>query len=259
MAHNAALLAARCKKVDELNAAHLRHLAGGVPPSQVGYHLCEAADTWLNNGRSITHEPTRARVDAQLSSHPRRLHLRQGQRVIITVNKRRQHPDYANGTVATVVSVSTSARTGGAVVHVRPDEWDAHDPQPPIAIQPHVAQCVVDSKPAQRRQLSLIPAHAMTVHRVQGMTLENDVHILLNSEFFADGQAYVAISRVRRLEQIHFWALDVTRFKAARGVASAYDSLRRRPLTPAFIDAHCAARQTVRNCQLLPLSGGVGS
>ena len=30
---------------------------------------------------------------------------------------------------------------------------------------------------------------AVTVHRVQGATLEGDVHVLLNSEFFADGQA----------------------------------------------------------------------
>ena len=30
---------------------------------------------------------------------------------------------------------------------------------------------------------------AVTVHRVQGATLEGDVHVLLNSEFFAEGQA----------------------------------------------------------------------
>ena len=34
-----------------------------------------------------------------------------------------------------------------------------------------------------------IRRYAVTVHRVQGATLEEDVHILLNSEFFADGQA----------------------------------------------------------------------
>jgi len=40
-----------------------------------------------------------------------------------------------------------------------------------------------------RSQFPLIPAFAVTVHRVQGATLEGDVHVLLNSEFFADGQA----------------------------------------------------------------------
>lgn len=82
-------------------------------------------------------------------------------------------------------------------------------------------------------QFPIIPAHAMTVHvrrrachphlhpptctrtraqwvmrsrqRVQGATLEDDVHILLNAEMFAEGQAYVALSRVRRLSQVHFW------------------------------------------------------
>ena len=44
-----------------------------------------------------------------------------------------------------------------------------------------------------------------TRQRVQGATLEDDVHILLNAEMFAEGQGYVALSRVRRLSQVHFW------------------------------------------------------
>ena len=31
------------------------------------------------------------------------------------------------------------------------------------------------------------------------------MHILLNAEMFAEGQGYVALSRVRRLSQVHFW------------------------------------------------------
>jgi ATP-dependent exoDNAse (exonuclease V) alpha subunit len=47
-------------------------------------------------------------------------------------------------------------------------------------------------------------------HRVQGATLEGiDIHILLNAEFFAPGQAYTALSRATSLEQIHLWALDL--------------------------------------------------
>ncbi len=86
------------------------------------------------------------------------------------------------------------------------------------------------------------------------MTLEGEVHVLLNSEFFADGQAYVALSRVRRLEQLHFWALDVTRFKAARGVGAAYNGLRQRPLNLDFIntDTLCPPREQVTT--LMPLA-----
>ena len=95
----------------------------------------------------------------------------------------------------------------------------------------------------------------MAIHQVQGSTLEGDVHILLNGEVFADGQAYAALSRVRRLEQLHFWALDMTRFKAARGVSDAYANLRRRPLTAEHVREHCVRRrEPVRQSDLLPLS-----
>ena len=60
-----------------------------------------------------------------------------------------------------------------------------------------------------------VAAHAMTVHRVQGATLSGPVHILLNKEFFAEGQAYVALSRVRRLSQLHLWCLERTAIVAS--------------------------------------------
>ena len=45
----------------------------------------------------------------------------------------------------------------------------------------------------ERYQFPLLPAHCVTVHRVQGTTVERDLHLLLNREFFAYGQAYVAL------------------------------------------------------------------
>ena len=54
-----------------------------------------------------------------------------------------------------------------------------------------------------RTQFPLLPSFSQTAHRVQGATLEGDVHILLNKEFFAPGQAYVAMSRVRELGKLH--------------------------------------------------------
>lgn len=50
------------------------------------------------------------------------------------------------------------------------------------------------------RQVPLIPAGAVTIHRAQGMTLDK-AHIDLRSVFCA-GQAYVAVSRVRKLEDL---------------------------------------------------------
>ena len=103
----------------------------------------------------------------------------------------------------------------------------------------------VESKPtpgktrlgeAERIQFPLLPAHCVTVHRVQGCTVEGGLHVLLNGEFFAYGQAYVALSRVRRLSQVHLWCLNMDAFKACPRVAQEYSFLRMRPLDRDYVD-----------------------
>ena len=230
--------------------------ATGRAPTFDATFTCDAVDTWVQNGRVVTQEVLRSRADANLSGHPRRLEVRVGQCVLLTMNRRRQHADYANGTLCTVVDIMPGGDGNAGVVHVRPTDWPISDRQRPIAIRRQTAVCRVDGRELQRNQFPIIPAAAMTVHRVQGMTLEGDVHVLLNGEFFADGQAYVALSRVRRLEQLHFWALDLARIKAAPGVAGAYASLRRRPLTLEYVSEHTMVRQRMRHDRLLPLAGG---
>ena len=89
-----------------------------------------------------------------------------------------------------------------------------------------------------RDRFPVLPSHAITVHRVQGATLDNDVHVLLNSEFFAPGQAYTALSRARRLKQLHLWGFDLKAIIADPRVAREYTSdssvacLRRSMSTP---------------------------
>ncbi len=58
-----------------------------------------------------------------------------------------------------------------------------------------------------RVQFPLILGWALTVHKVQGMTLER-AYIVLNENFFASGQAYVALSRVKSIENLHLLEYD---------------------------------------------------
>ena len=52
------------------------------------------------------------------------------------------------------------------------------------------------------RQLPLLPGYAMTIHKAQGMTLDKAIIDRGNRGFFTHGQGYVAISRVRKLEDL---------------------------------------------------------
>ena len=52
---------------------------------------------------------------------------------------------------------------------------------------------------------------AVTVHRVQGMTLSTNVFVYLDATFFANGQAFVALSRVKTFTQLHLLSFDPTK------------------------------------------------
>ena len=60
-----------------------------------------------------------------------------------------------------------------------------------------------------RQQLPLQLAYGVTVHRIQGCTIQKAI-VCLNSKFFESGQAYVALSWVRKLEDLVLWDFCTT-------------------------------------------------
>ena len=61
---------------------------------------------------------------------------------------------------------------------------------------------------------SLILSFAMTIHKCQGLSLDCAI-IDLSDEIFADGMAYVALSRVRTLSGVHLVAFDPKSIKVS--------------------------------------------
>ena len=57
-------------------------------------------------------------------------------------------------------------------------------------------------------------AYAVTVHRVQGLTVDKAI-VMLNHNFFASGQAYVALSRVRSADNLTLWSYTPSAIKIA--------------------------------------------
>lgn len=63
-----------------------------------------------------------------------------------------------------------------------------------------------------RQQFPLQLAYGVTVHRVQGATVQRAI-VCLSEMFFETGQAYVALSRVRKLEDLVLWDFEPAAIK----------------------------------------------
>jgi ATP-dependent DNA helicase PIF1 len=76
---------------------------------------------------------------------------------------------------------------------------------------------------AEMSQVPLLLAWAITIHKSQGMTLDKVKCDL--SKVFADGQIYVALSRVRSLNGLYIDGLDFNRIKANPEIVEFYSNL----------------------------------
>jgi ATP-dependent exoDNAse (exonuclease V) alpha subunit len=80
-----------------------------------------------------------------------------------------------------------------------------------------------------RSQYSLTLAFGCTIHKVQGLTLEAVV-ISMHSRFGA-GQAYVAMSRVRTLQGLHFLNFDARKIVVSKDVVTEMNRLQKLSIT----------------------------
>lgn len=118
---------------------------------------------------------------------PTELRLKVGAQVLVLKNDT-DCARFINGSMARVLDLTDDnvtvriEKTGTEVVFSR-HEWSMKD--------------ITDAPLASFRQIPLKPAYAVTIHKSQGMTLENaDVDC---KGMFAPGQLYVGLSRVRTL------------------------------------------------------------
>jgi ATP-dependent DNA helicase PIF1 len=126
---------------------------------------------------------------------PMELRLKSGAQVMFTKN----NPDgkWVNGTLGKVVNCfkdSVEIETEDGIFKVEPETWESVKYE---LVGEKISQVVVGSF----KQLPLILAWAVTIHKSQGKTLDKAV-IDLAGGAFASGQLYVALSRCRKFEDV---------------------------------------------------------
>ena len=84
---------------------------------------------------------------------------------------------------------------------------------------------VLKSYYVYRTQFPLILAYAVTIHKCQGLSLDCAI-VDLSDRVFADGMAYVALSRVRSLEGLHLIAFDPCSIKVNKRCLTEINRLR---------------------------------
>lgn len=94
------------------------------------------------------------------------------------------------------------------------------------AIQiPTVTWEAEDPEGVMRRQIPLVLAYAVTIHKCQGSTLDSAL-VDIGSSTFEYGQAYVALSRVKSLDALYIHELDSKAIRAHPKVVAFYKELR---------------------------------
>jgi ATP-dependent DNA helicase PIF1 len=84
--------------------------------------------------------------------------------------------------------------------------------------------------PCTRTQLPLQNAFALTIHKVQGLSLPS-ICISLDRDIFSVGQAYTALSRAKRLEDVSIDKLDWSAFKVDHEAIKEYKRLEAKALS----------------------------
>lgn len=168
------------RRVAEINDFKLKHLEGKLFAS-----TCE-----VNGDFSESEYPTESKFLFKV-----------GARVMLLINNKEVGSEYVNGDLGEIVDIVTGAvlvrlDRDDRIVSVVKNVWDK------ITYVAGEDGKVRAKTVGTFKQLPMRLAYATSVHKVQGTTFHDKVHLELESKTFAHGLLYVALSRATKLENL---------------------------------------------------------
>lgn len=150
---------------------------------------------------------------------PEKLTLKVGSQVMMLKNTYSKE-GVINGSIGIIRSFDNKKGyplvefSNGALIRITPEEWCVEK------FNENTSQIEIE---AMMVQIPLILSWAITVHKSQGMTLEK-IRCNLGSAF-AEGQVYVAVSRVKTLQGLFIESFNINNIKANKKVVDFYQQL----------------------------------
>ena len=180
------VICSKRKEVDEINGECLQRIDGELK--------CYTALDSDNNGKPLR-EADQQRLRRINTRLPDGLSLKEGCRVVLRRNLDISQ-GWVNGTMCEVLTLMPNS--------ILVSKLGSPNAKYPVIRTKQKIEIKGASYSITRSQFPLQLAYAVTVHRVQGLTVEKAI-VTLNNNFFESGQAYVALSRVRKLDDLVLW------------------------------------------------------
>ncbi|RYF29379.1 MAG: ATP-dependent endonuclease [Chloroflexi bacterium] len=177
---------------------------------------------------------------------PATLRLKKG--ALVMAVKNATDRKYANGSIGTVIDFEPVTEypmvqfQNGKTVSMIPDSWELRDG---------------DKKRASITQIPLRLAWAITVHKSQGMTL--DAARIDLRKAFVEGMGYVALSRVKNLENLYLTGINRTALQVSEDAQNIDGDLRSRAASDRKRFEHLSEKASKRKMAPPPKKAMPGS